>query len=64
MTATGWVGGLTITTDTRPPTADYLCTRCWYHQRLTGRDRIVYGARDLPLTHRAVCPALSKERTT
>ncbi|MFE6866043.1 transcription factor WhiB [Kitasatospora sp. NPDC057692] len=61
---TGWLGGLTIRTGPGPPTADYLCTHCWYHQRLTGHDRIRYGARDLPLTHRATCPALHPKGTT
>ncbi|ABD94183.1 hypothetical protein [Kitasatospora aureofaciens] len=60
-TATGWVGGLTIRCGPGTPTADYLCTACWHHIRIVGRDHVKYGARDLPITHRATCPATPKE---
>jgi len=56
---TGWLGGLQIhgLAPGQLPKADYLCTRCWHHTRLVGHDQVKYGARDLPITHQANCPA-------
>lgn len=64
---TGWVAGLQIRCGDPDrgsiPTADYLCTLCWHHTRLSGYRAVRDGARDLPLSHRAVCPALHPKGT-
>ncbi|MEU5608408.1 transcription factor WhiB [Streptomyces sparsogenes] len=55
-----WLGGLQIRRTERgqTPVADYLCSRCGHHARVTGRRRVEDYARAQPhIDHRATCPA-------
>ena len=55
----GWIGGVQVrrTDKGQTPIADHLCTDCWHHRRVTGRDKVTDFLRSQPvLQHRAVCP--------
>lgn len=61
---TGWIGGLQISRTDRgqTPIADFLCTACWTHQRVAGRDKVTDFVRANPITdHRATCPATTTQ---
>ena len=54
----GWIGGVQVrrTDKGQTPIADHLCTDCWHHRRVTGRDKVTDFLRSQPvLQHRAVC---------
>ncbi|MYU22913.1 transcription factor WhiB [Streptomyces sp. SID8352] len=60
---TGWLGGLQISRTDRgqTPIADFLCTACGTHRRITGRTNVTDYVRSQPITdHRATCPANQK----
>lgn len=53
-----WLGGLQVRRTERgqTPVADFLCTVCGTHRRVTGRDRVTDWLRADPITkHRATC---------
>lgn len=62
---TGWIGGLQIRRTARGqvPVADFLCTRCGLHRRITGRYVVQDFLRANPIAeHRAVCrPTLTQQ---
>jgi hypothetical protein len=62
----GFLGGLQIRRldPGQTPIADYLCTACGVHRRVTGRSKVADFLRDNPTTaHRATCPANQKGTT-
>ncbi|NUS79115.1 MAG: transcription factor WhiB [Streptomyces sp.] len=63
---TGWIGGVQVRRTERgqTPVADFLCTACDTHRRVTGRDKVRDFLRSNPITdHRAHCPANQKGTT-
>lgn len=55
-----WRGGITVRGLERGglPVADFLCTACWFHRRVTGRQMVRDFLASTPIeTHRAQCPA-------
>ncbi|HWN01218.1 MAG TPA: hypothetical protein VNO54_29550 [Streptosporangiaceae bacterium] len=58
-----WIGGLTVRRTERgqTPIADFLCTACGRHTRVTGRAKVEDFTRANPITdHRATCPATTR----
>lgn len=60
MSGGPWLGGVTIrrTDKGQTPVADLLCTACWTHRRVTGREPVRDFLRSNPIhAHRTVCTA-------
>lgn len=57
MTAGPWTGGLQVRRMDRgqTPVADFLCTRCGHHRRVTGRQLVTDFMRSNPITAHT-CP--------
>lgn len=56
----GWIGGLQVrrTDKGQTPIADFLCTTCGLHRRVTGRAKVTDFMRANPIAdHQANCPA-------
>jgi len=59
-----WLGGLQVRRTERgqTPVVDHLCAACGYHRRATGRALVRdLLASDPITTHRATCPATTKD---
>ena len=56
---TGWVGGVQVrrTDWGQTPVADFLCTACGTHRRITGRDKVRDFMKANPIgDHQTNCP--------
>jgi hypothetical protein len=59
-----WIGGLAVRRTDRgeTPIADFLCTACGLHRRVTGRTKVAEFVRANPITdHRGTCPATTQQ---
>lgn len=60
MSGGPWLGGVQVrrTDWGQTPVADFLCTACWHHRRVAGRDLVRDFLRSQPIhAHRTVCTA-------
>ncbi|NED73337.1 transcription factor WhiB [Streptomyces sp. SID9944] len=64
---TGWVGGVQVRRMDRGqiPIADFLCTACGTHRRVTGRTKVEDFMRSKPIEdHRPICRPTGSPKTT
>ncbi|MEU8537110.1 transcription factor WhiB [Streptomyces parvulus] len=64
---TGWLGGVQVrrTDKGQTPIADFLCTACGTHRRITGRDKVRDFLHANPIAdHRATCRPANQKGTT
>jgi hypothetical protein len=64
VTGGPWLGGVVVRRMERgqTPIADFLCTVCWFHRRVTGRRMVADYLASQPIEqHRDMCPATRKD---